>query len=586
MIRKVYRFLASIKLAVVLLLALAVILGTATFYESLYDTKTAQYLVYGSPWFALFLATLFINVLCATTIRYPWKGYQTGFVITHVGILTILVGSMVTMVYGIDGQMAIEEGASSERVTLDAPVLLFGTESSSLKEIPAEFRWSPPREDRPYRYELGNGITAVVDGYYHHSLAEPVYRAAPGGEPAVKIEFTSSRFGALDNWLTPSMGVVTLGPASARLQTLAEGEPPPAATPDQGEFGDLQILVDEQPFLLPVKPLLKSSRRLQGTPYSVRVIRYLPMAVVRDNKLVNGGEQPRNPCVELEISNAKGEKERFYLFSNLPNLNTKFQQTGPDFRVRALYNFSPEHEMAEDGHAHQQKAPKRHLDLYLTPAGKLFYQLENGKRGEFVPGQPVSPGWMDIKLTLREVLPSSSKETVYREFKLPKDQKDGPPPAIRVKLEGSQKTDPFWLQYGDVREIKDASGKPAWFGYAFKTVPVGVKLELLDFEIGYDPGTTNPASYKSKVRVDGKEHTIQMNEPLHRNNFTFFQSSYQENPGGPWISVFSVAYDPGIFLKYLGSIMLVGGIFTMFYLKPYMQGKRKYQARQAAKESS
>lgn len=575
MIRSIYRFLASIKLAVVLLLALAAILGTATFYESLYDTKTAQHLVYSSPWFAVFLAVLFVNVFCAAAIRYPWKPYQTGFVITHVGILTLLIGSMLTMLFGVDGQMAVEEGSSSSHIVLDQPQLLFGVDQAHLKEIPAEFRWDPPREDHPYRYDLGLGVTAVVDGYYHHSMAESLYVAAPQGEPAVKLVFASSRFGELDNWLTPSMGKVTFGPASAQLR--AVDKVPDLSAPQAPDVGLLQLLVDDRPFLLPVSSLLEKAQPLQGTSYTVKVVRYLPMAVVRDNKLVNGGKKPENPCIEVEVKNDKGEHERYYLFSKLPKLNTKFEQSGKAFPIRALFEQSEE----------QAPAAKHHLDLYLTPQGRLYYRFENGKTGEFELDKPVAPGWMDIQITLREVLPSARQETVYREFKMPKaeKEKDGPPPAIRVRLEGSQSPSPTWLQYGDVREGRTKSGQRFYFGYAYKSVPAGVTLELLKFTVGYDPGTTTAATYKSQVRVEGQEQTIQMNEPLHHGGFTFFQSSYQEQPGGPWISVFSVAYDPGIFLKYLGSILLVGGIFTMFYLKPYMTGKRKYKQSRAAKES-
>jgi len=71
--RKIWKFLGSLKLAVVLLVMLAAILATATFYESLYDTKTAQHLVYSSPWFAVFLGLLFTNVFCSAASRYPIK---------------------------------------------------------------------------------------------------------------------------------------------------------------------------------------------------------------------------------------------------------------------------------------------------------------------------------------------------------------------------------------------------------------------------------------------------------------------------------------------------------------------------------
>ncbi|HKX12832.1 MAG TPA: hypothetical protein VJP40_06740, partial [bacterium] len=54
----------------------------------------------------------------------------------------------------------------------------------------------------------------------------------------------------------------------------------------------------------------------------------------------------------------------------------------------------------------------------------------------------------------------------------------------------------------------------------------------------------------------------------------FFQASYQLNPDGPDFSVLAVAYDPGIFLKYLGSLVMIGGISLMFYFKPLFVQKR------------
>ena len=103
----------------------------------------------------------------------------------------------------------------------------------------------------------------------------------------------------------------------------------------------------------------------------------------------------------------------------------------------------------------------------------------------------------------------------------------------------------------------------------------GYKVELKDFVVDYDPGTRNAASYKSVVRVEGKESTIQMNEPLYKNGYTFFQASFGESENGPTVSVLSVARDPGITLKYVGSILLVLGIAIMFYMKPYMIRKPK-----------
>ena len=140
---KIFRFLSSLKLAVLLIVALGVILATATFYESAYDTRTAQHLVYKSHYFAAFLVILGLNLTCSALQRYPWKKSQTGFVLTHLGIITILAGSLQTLYSGVDGSIALAEGESTKRVMIDEPVLYYGRTLESLTETPAAP--SPPR---------------------------------------------------------------------------------------------------------------------------------------------------------------------------------------------------------------------------------------------------------------------------------------------------------------------------------------------------------------------------------------------------------------------------------------------------------
>jgi hypothetical protein len=115
-----YRFLASLKLAVFSLSTLAAVLAYATFFESWYGTHAVQEWIYRSKAFALLLAFLGINIFCAALIRFRWdeqqKGWtrrQTGFVITHVGLLVVLFGSWVTLNTADEGQVALREGEST-----------------------------------------------------------------------------------------------------------------------------------------------------------------------------------------------------------------------------------------------------------------------------------------------------------------------------------------------------------------------------------------------------------------------------------------------------------------------------------------
>jgi len=59
-----------------------------------------------------------------------------------------------------------------------------------------------------------------------------------------------------------------------------------------------------------------------------------------------------------------------------------------------------------------------------------------------------------------------------------------------------------------------------------------------------------------------------MNEPYEQNGYKVFQASFDKTADGRDISVFSVAHDPGIGMKYVGSILLIVGIIIMFYFKP------------------
>lgn len=87
-----YEFAASLKLAVVLIFASAAALALATFVESAYGLRAVHFGIYGTWWFTALNVLLAINIFCAASIRYPWKRHQTGFVITHIGLLLLLLG--------------------------------------------------------------------------------------------------------------------------------------------------------------------------------------------------------------------------------------------------------------------------------------------------------------------------------------------------------------------------------------------------------------------------------------------------------------------------------------------------------------
>jgi hypothetical protein len=115
-----FEFASSVKLAVILIFSCALALAWATFVESAYGTPAVQFGVYQTWWFALLCFLLALNIFCAAAIRYPWKRHQTGFVITHIGLLTLLFGCLIQRQRGIDAQMSIFEGQVGHRAFEDS----------------------------------------------------------------------------------------------------------------------------------------------------------------------------------------------------------------------------------------------------------------------------------------------------------------------------------------------------------------------------------------------------------------------------------------------------------------------------------
>ena len=172
----IYRFLASLKLAVISLVSLAGVLSYATFFESWYGATAAQEWIYQSKGFALLLAFLGANILCAALIRYPWKKRQIGFVVTHTGLLILLAGSWIAVRSGDEGQVGMLEGQTmSELVRRGAAAIRvrkidphtgrpdrdFG--EYELPFTPGTFAWGPDQpKARSFFGEIAHAVTFGV----------------------------------------------------------------------------------------------------------------------------------------------------------------------------------------------------------------------------------------------------------------------------------------------------------------------------------------------------------------------------------------------------------------------------------------
>src|SRR5881392_4055880 len=162
----IFEFFSSLKLAVVLLAVLIAGAIVGTLYESSFDAKVARTYVYGAPWFNAWLVLLGANLTASAFSRWPWKKYHTAFLITHLGIITLLIGSLIGRIWGVEGTITLFKGeAPTNRLLVDQHQLRVRDTDGIVKAYPVEFIHRPPTPQKPRDLGLlaGGGRLSVVD---------------------------------------------------------------------------------------------------------------------------------------------------------------------------------------------------------------------------------------------------------------------------------------------------------------------------------------------------------------------------------------------------------------------------------------
>ncbi|HQR30585.1 MAG TPA: cytochrome c biogenesis protein CcsA [Anaeromyxobacteraceae bacterium] len=114
--KKFLTFLASLKLAVILLVLLLIGLSVGTIIESRSGVAAAGALVYYSWWFLALQGLFAINVALSIADLFPWGKKRIGFLLLHGSLLLIFAGSVVTYFFKIEGQLFLWEGESGNRI--------------------------------------------------------------------------------------------------------------------------------------------------------------------------------------------------------------------------------------------------------------------------------------------------------------------------------------------------------------------------------------------------------------------------------------------------------------------------------------
>lgn len=130
MIRKWWRFLGSIWFAVPLFVGALVLVMAGTFIEGAAGShEAAANWIYGTVYFNILLSLFFVNILVSALHRWPFHARHVPFLLTHLGLLMVIGGTMTKNLFGLQGHMVLTEGRGSHSL------FITGSESLVLRTL-------------------------------------------------------------------------------------------------------------------------------------------------------------------------------------------------------------------------------------------------------------------------------------------------------------------------------------------------------------------------------------------------------------------------------------------------------------------
>jgi hypothetical protein len=624
----IFEFFASLKLAVVLLAVIIVAAIAGTLYESSFDAKVSRAYVYGAPWFNLWLVLLGANLACSALSRWPWRKHHVAFLITHLGIITLLIGSLIGRIWGIEGTITLFKGEPpTNRLLVDERQLRVHDVDGIVKGYPAEFLHHPPTPQHPRDLGLlASGAHLKIIDYA--PTIEAKLNPKPlndGGAPALHFAIATAMMNQhLDGWLLaedPQNGNFSMGLANIELKrgTAADagrGDSPnrPASSaitstsksmseevdleesifafskapeeqighvrkggstgakvrleqPQNGNKGRVLISLGEKETSFDVAENLGRDAAIAGTPFTLKIDDYWADFRIEDGKPNSFSDQPNNPAVLVTIR-GKG-------------VPASEPETNPHGSAKDLTTTGGPPSMPASG-----EGTPNHLTLFIGDDGTISYELASRKNGrssgKIKLDTPLPTGWADWQLTIDKTIPHAASsmdfnpvnsETALASTDLP----DG----VRVHIQRNGETFERWAPAGWQITIPTLP-TPTMVAYGWKTVSLPIGLELLDFEVKRNEGSDSPAGFKSTLRVvtaEGETATgsCWMNHPFSYpgtwwrtwTGLTYKISQASWNPENLGQSTVQILRDPGWLLKWIGSLLVVIGVFMMFYLQPY-----------------
>ncbi|MEM9162815.1 MAG: cytochrome c biogenesis protein ResB, partial [Cyanobacteria bacterium P01_F01_bin.4] len=542
----------------------------ATFYESEVGSAVVQQEIYKSPWFGALMFMLALNLGISTLSRYPWRGARkVGFAITHWGLVVIIAGSAAVIHLSVEGMLLARTDAGPvSTLRVDGDIL----EVAAPGQEPQQASLFIKPDGTVVPNQVGD---LSLLGYSGNTIKSVHFEeGAAVDNPAVRLTLSSARMGqTLERWLAVAPAVyaqLDIGPAELQivkaesLQALEQALSAPEAQPEN-PLGTLQVSWAGSSQSIDVQSHLEKPTKVGSG--EITLLGFWPdFRLDRNRQPETASQQFRNPAVQLEIADGTST-ERWFVFGNpgFDPIRSALGETAQPIKANIRYE------------AAAPTAPDAFFRVVVDAEGGLHYAARSSqgfKSGPLAVGDAVTPGWADFEITLADYVPHArvEREIVPLPETAPADSGE---PALLVSANGR---DPVWVPWGEPTTVSapvSPSGEPAaadWYvAFSPKLLQLPFALKLNDFIVDRNEGSESVAMWTSAVTLmephtgEISERRVWMNHPTWFKGWKIAQASW--NPGDLNQSTLQVKREPWWVtgLTWLGSLMVVLGICTMFY---------------------
>ena len=516
-------------------------------------------------WFTGLLALLPISLVMTAIEKRVWRMHMWGHFLSHIGLVTVLVGGWFGGNYGFKGTIDLHEGqmvkeaivVKKGRITGEIRPLGF---SLKLEKFAVEHYVA---EAKFYVYERdGTGYRAVrsfdqkaaarnspigssgasfhVVNVYPNFYQKPEVHEVPAGqgEPILLVDFKQG------DWT--SSAALTAGAAGRDTSLLSAGGPSVRfvwPTPTDADLAQFAAGFAEKHIIslqssgagsVPEETTVSVGKTglLPNGGFEVEVQEYVPDFSYdsKTKKVTTRSQTPNNPAVHVLIRNQKSKEEKTrWLYANMPNFgHEQGAAPGPKF----VYRYEPARRPAE-------------RECLVLGDARQIWRLEKGKVVQRLPLEQ----WQTVCAGLPVV---GMRVYAAAEIK--------PVPATRSAAWDNPVADIVIEEGGVTRDVRLATqhGQP---------IPMADGKSFLAFELRSD----EPKTFQSHLTIfeGGKkitEKTIVVNDPLSYKGYMFYQSNFRKDD--PTYSGIQVVRDPGLIIVFVGFVMMSLGVIFVYYIRP------------------